>query len=84
MELGADVAAGVKQQIEVDAQRIAGLSLLLGRFMVIQQATGIPKNRGAAVLFLPQYVEDMKASGFVANALARYGIRAASVEPAQG
>ena len=29
------------------------------------------------------YVEDMKASGFVADALARHGIQGASVAPAQ-
>ncbi|WP_026435989.1 ABC transporter substrate-binding protein [Acidovorax sp. JHL-9] len=81
---GHDVAAGVKQQLEADAQRIAGLRLLPGRFMVIQQAMGTPKSRGtAAQVALAQFVEDMKASGFVADALARHGIHGASVAPAQ-
>ena len=80
---GHDVAAGVKQQLEADAQRIGGLRLLPGRFMVIQQAMGLPKGRGAAAqTALAQYVEDMKASGFVAQALARHGIQCASVAPA--
>ncbi len=35
---GADVAAGVKQQLESDAARIGGLRLLGERFMVIRQA----------------------------------------------
>ena len=82
--LGAEVAAGVKQQLQADARRVPGLRLLPGRFMVIQQAMGIPKGRGeAAALLLRQYVEDMKASGFVAEALARHGIQGASVAPAQ-
>ena len=45
----ADVAAGVKQQLEADAARLGGLRLLPGRFMVIEQAMGVPAGRGAAV-----------------------------------
>jgi polar amino acid transport system substrate-binding protein len=83
LELGADVAAGVKQQLEADARRFGGLRLLDGRFMVIQQAMGVPKSRGAeAAAFLAAFVEEMKASGFVADALARHGIEGASVAPA--
>ena len=44
----ADVAAGVKQQLEMDAARLGGLRLLPGRFMVIEQAMGVPKGRTAA------------------------------------
>lgn len=78
-----EVAAGVKQQLQADAARIPGLRLLPGRFMVIQQAMGMPRSRGEkAGAFLRQYVEEMKASGFVAQALARYGIEGASVAPA--
>ncbi|MFT4063854.1 ABC transporter substrate-binding protein [Paraburkholderia sp.] len=78
-----EVAAGVKQQLEADAQRTAGLRLLDERFMVIQQAMGTPKSRGpAAAGALNAFVEEMKASGFVADALARHGIAGASVAPA--
>ena len=79
----ADVAAGVRQQLEADAQRIAGLRLLPGRFMVIRQAMGVPKSRGeAAARSLRDYVEEMKASGFVAAALERHAIQGASTAPA--
>lgn len=77
-----DVAAGVKQQLQADAQRIPGLRLLPGRFMVIEQAMGLPKARGqAAADALAAFVEDMKASGFVADALKRHGIQGAAVAP---
>jgi polar amino acid transport system substrate-binding protein len=83
LEQGADVAAGVRQQLEADARGQAGLRLLDGRFMVIRQAMGVPKSRGAdAAAVLAAFVEDMKASGFVADALARHGIEGASVAPA--
>jgi polar amino acid transport system substrate-binding protein len=80
---GAEVAAGVRQQLQSDAQRLGGLRLLDGRFMVIQQAMGTPASRGGeAAAFLGRYVEDMKASGFVAAALERHRIAGASVAPA--
>ncbi len=77
-----DVAAGVKQQLLADATRFPGHRMLPGRFMVIQQAMGLPKGRGdAARAALAGFVEDAKASGFVAEALARHGIEGASVAP---
>lgn len=83
VEQGADVAAGVKQQLEADAGRLGGLRLLPGRFMVIEQAMGLPKRRGAAAAeMLHRFVEEMKAGGFVAEALARHGIQGTSVAPA--
>jgi polar amino acid transport system substrate-binding protein len=83
VDSGAEVAAGVKQQLEQDAQRLGGLRLLPGRFMVIRQAMGCPRGRGeAAAAALAAFVEEMKASGFVAQALARHGIAGASVAPA--
>ncbi|MFO1286909.1 MAG: hypothetical protein U1F49_10450 [Rubrivivax sp.] len=38
-----EVAAGVKQQLEADAKRVGGARLLPGRFMVIEQAMGVPE-----------------------------------------
>ncbi|GAB2846299.1 ABC transporter substrate-binding protein [Pseudoduganella ginsengisoli] len=80
----ADAAAGVKQQLEADAAKLGGLRLLPGRFMVIRQAMGVPKSRGeAAAAYLAAFVEEMKAGGFVAEALQRHQIEGASVAPAQ-
>jgi polar amino acid transport system substrate-binding protein len=80
---GAEVAAGVKQQLESDARRLGGLRLLPGRFMVIEQAMGLPTDRGeAAQSALKAFVESSKASGFVAKSLQRHGIEGALVAPA--
>ena len=77
-----DVAAGVRQQLETDMKRFADLRLLPGRFMVIQQAMGLPKSYGSeAAELLREYVEEMKSSGFVAQSLERHGIEGASVAP---
>lgn len=80
---GTDVAAGVLQQLEADARRHANLRLLPGSFMTIRQAMGLPRGRGeAAARALAEFVEEVKTSGFVADALRRHGIEGAAVAPA--
>lgn len=82
---GADVAAGVRQQLEADAARRCDLRLLPGRFMVIEQAMGMPRGRSdEAANALRAFVEDMKRSGFVAEAMRRHGIEGAAVAPPAG
>lgn len=79
---GADVAAGVRQQLESDLLRFPGLRMLPGNFMTIQQAVGIPSDRSdQALAEVRQFVEDMKADGFVARALKRHDIEGAAVAP---
>lgn len=76
-----DAAAGVEQQLEADARRVAAVRLLPGRFMLIEQAVGVPKGRTAAQRWLARFIEDMKASGFVASALCRHAIAGATAAP---
>lgn len=45
----------------------------------------LPKNRGEeADIYLRTFVEVMKISGFVTDALARYGIQGVSLAPVAG
>ena len=77
-----NVAAGVKQQLEADAKRYKDLRMLPGRFMVINQAIGIPKARPGfenTTAFLSDVITQLKQSGFVANALQRHHIQGAKV-----
>jgi polar amino acid transport system substrate-binding protein len=80
-----EVAAGVRQQLENDARRVSGVRLLPGRFMVINQAMASQKvtaTRGAAgARYLRAFVEDVKASGFVAKAIERHKQPSAVVAP---
>lgn len=79
---GAEVAAGVRQQLEADAARGGGLRLLPGRFMRIDQAMGMALGRDeAAHARLAAFVAWAKASGFVAAALERHRIAGAAVAP---
>lgn len=75
-----EVAAGIRQLLQEWANADAGLRLLPGRFMVIQQAMGLPAGRDpAAAQWMTDFVEIMKANGFVAAALRRHTITGASV-----
>jgi polar amino acid transport system substrate-binding protein len=77
-----DVAAGIRQVLEAEAGRAPGVRVLPGRFMVIQQAMGIPAGRGRqGQQQLAAFVEQMKACGFVAEALRRHGVEGAIVAP---
>lgn len=77
-----NVAAGVKQQLESDSQRYNGVRMLPGRFMVINQAIGIPKARpevDKTTAYLSAVIRELKASGFIANSMKRHGIEGAKV-----
>lgn len=84
VEQSLEVAAGVRQQLEASAHKHKGYRMLPGRFMVIRQAMGVHKSRGEhAARYLAEFVEEMKTSGFVEEALKRHGITGASVAPEQ-
>jgi polar amino acid transport system substrate-binding protein len=78
---GLDVAAGVKQPLVDYAARHPEVRLLPGRFMVIEQAMATPRGRPAGAAYLSDFVDEMKASGFVAAALERSGQKDAAVAP---
>ena len=77
-----DVAAGVKQPLVAYAKTDPKVRVMDGRFMEIQQAMGTPKGRSAATLAtLRGFIEEMKGSGFVAEALKRSNQPDAAVAP---
>ncbi len=80
-EQGLEVAAGVRQQLIEFASSRPDVRVMEGRFMAIEQAMGTPKGRDAGAAFLKAFVEEMKASGFVADALARSKQKDAAVAP---
>jgi len=76
-----DAVAGVKQPLVEAAAVNQGLQVMEGRFMAIEQAMGTPKSREIGARYLRGFVEEVKASGFVAKALERSG-QSATVAPA--
>jgi polar amino acid transport system substrate-binding protein len=74
-----DAVAGVTQPLAEYARTHPEVRVIPGRFMVIQQAMGVQKDRPLALAYLRGFVEEMKASGFIAKSLDASGIREATV-----
>jgi polar amino acid transport system substrate-binding protein len=81
-----DAAAGVRQPLENYAKAHPEMRVMAGAFQEIRQAMGTPKidgkARAAGAKYLAAFVEDVKASGFVAEALKRSGQTAVVAPPA--
>lgn len=73
LEQKLDAVAAVRTALVAEARRVPGLRVLNGHFMTIPQAAGVPKGRPVAARYVSDFIEEMKASGFVAGALSRYG-----------
>jgi polar amino acid transport system substrate-binding protein len=76
-----EAVAGVKQPIVAYAKTNPGVRVIDGRFMEIKQAMGTVKGRDAGARYLHAFIEEMKASGFVADGLKRSDQPDASVAP---
>jgi len=79
-----DVAAGVRQPLAATARKVPGLRVIEGSYMTIGQASGVPGARAAAARYLRDFIEEAKASGFVARKLRESGITDAKVAPPAG
>jgi len=77
----ADVIAGVRQLLLMDQAKLPGSRVLDDRFMVIEQAMGLPSGRAAGLAYAKEFIEEMKSSGFVARALEKSGVRGVPVAP---
>ena len=69
-----DALAGLRAGLINDLEKLPGSRMLDGQFTAVQQAIGTPKGRPAAVEFLCAFVEDAKASGFVAGLIDRFEV----------
>jgi len=78
---GLDAAAGIRQPLEAATQMHPEWRVIPGRFMAIEQAMGTPAGRDAGWRYVTAFIAEMKASGFVAEALARHGQRGATIAP---
>ena len=74
-----DVLAGLKPRLLQDREKLPGSRILEGRFTAVQQAIGTPKGRPAAAAYLREFANDIKASGLLAQLIARHDVRGVSV-----
>jgi len=76
-----EALAGLKPRLLMDVHKLPGARLLDGQFTAVQQAIGTPKGRAEGAKWLRAFVEEAKASGFVAGAIARNAVEGVSVAP---
>ncbi len=79
-----EALAGLRPRLLTDVAKLPGARVLDGQFTGVQQAIGTPKSRETAATYLRSFVEDVKASGLVAEAISRSGVAGVSVAPRAG
>jgi polar amino acid transport system substrate-binding protein len=76
-----EAAGGVKQALQQFIAQHPEVRLIEERFMEIRQAMGTAKGKTAGAAYLRDYIEEMKRTGFVTDALKRSGQGEATVAP---
>jgi polar amino acid transport system substrate-binding protein len=76
-----EALAGLRPRLLMDVEKLPGARILDGQFTAVQQAIGTPRSREAGAAYLRAFVEEAKAAGLVAEAIARNGVRGVSVAP---
>jgi polar amino acid transport system substrate-binding protein len=77
-----DALPGLKPTLMEQSATLPGSRVLDGRFTVIPYSVGTLKGRDAGARYLRDFIEDAKASGFVARSIEKNGIKGVSVAPA--
>ncbi len=76
-----DALAGLKPRLMSDVQKLSGARILDGKFTAVQQALGTARGNTAGAAFLQSFVDEVKASGFVAGLIEKHRVRGLSVAP---
>ena len=69
-----EALAGLRPRLVDDVKKLPGARILDGKFTAVQQAIGTKPDREAGAAFLRDFVEEAKASGFVASLIDKHGV----------
>ena len=69
-----DALAGLRPRLNNDVKRLTQARILGGKFTAVQQAIGTKPDRPIGSAFLQDFVDEAKASGFVAGLLEKHGV----------
>jgi len=69
-----DALAGLRPALVKEAEKLPGTRILEGKFTAVQQAIGVQKGKAAAAQFVSDFVEEVKASGLVANLIEHHNV----------
>jgi polar amino acid transport system substrate-binding protein len=76
-----EALSGLRPRLISDVKKLPGARILDGVFTAVQQAVGTAKKNTAAAAYLAGFVEDVKGSGFVAEAITRNKSEGVNVAP---
>ncbi|HJQ58073.1 MAG TPA: transporter substrate-binding domain-containing protein [Vineibacter sp.] len=76
-----EALAGLRPRLLTDVTKLPGARILDGQFSAVQQAIGTARRNETGAAFLREFVEQSKASGFVAGLIARHKVDGLSVAP---
>ena len=74
-----EALAGLKPKLMSDIARVPGGRILDGHFMTVQQAIGTARANAAGAAYLHAFAEEAKASGLVAQLIAKHKVVGLSV-----
>jgi polar amino acid transport system substrate-binding protein len=69
-----EALAGLRPRLIDDVKKLSGARILDGGFTAVQQAIGTKPDREVGAAFLREFVEEVKASGFVAGLIEKHGV----------
>ena len=69
-----EALAGLRPRLVDDVKKLPGARILDGQFTAVQQAIGTKPDRKAGAAFLRDFVEEAKASGFVASLIEKHDV----------
>jgi polar amino acid transport system substrate-binding protein len=70
-----DALAALKPALLDMIEQLPQARLLDGRFMTINHGLATPRDRTAAAAWLAQFVQEMRASGFIARSIERHQVK---------
>lgn len=73
--------AGNRMRLHAAAQKTPGLRLVPDNFYGVEQAVIVPKGNAAALAIVNKFIDEARASGLIAAAVARAGLVGVDVAP---
>lgn len=78
-----DAYAGNRMRLHGVAQRTPGLRLVPDNFYGVEQSVIVPKGNAARLAIVEKFLEEARASGLIAESIARAGLVGVDVAPAK-
>jgi len=76
-----DAYAGNRMRLHEAAKKTPGLRLVPDNFYGVEQAVIVPKGEAARLAIIDRFIDEARASGFIADSIARAGLVGVDVAP---